>query len=761
MGLRRRAFLQRASLALGALGVGSTALLGGASQYQQALAKPARRKLALLIGINQYPERAIDSILAQDVALKGCLMDVELQRQLLVHRFGFQPVDIFTLTNQEATRAGILAAIDEHLVQQAEADDIVVLHFSGYGSQVRVAGDTSGIKVAWVPVDSHLPSESNPALVDLLEEDLAQRLQALATSNVTTVIDAGSQDMGFLRWGNMKVRSRPAAPTGSLSSRLNASDNQALRISPQWPGLVLRAGDIGHLVLENQWDTFSAGVFTYALTQSLWETLPDPSPKILIQRTANRLKQWTGPDQQPSLGGTLATKAGPTAYFLPAQIPPADGVVLPSADTSRPLSLWLGGLSPTVLRYLQPGSRFLTLPVGAASSALLPAAGATSPGAVELQLESRNGLKAVAKPVEPGANLALGRQPLYEKVRRLPQSVGLVVALDSQLQRVERVDATSALASIPFVTSITAGEKSADCLFGRLIPGATATLTAALPNGNGAPPKSAIDQLVDNSYGLFAPNRTLISGTLLGRDEAVKTAVGRLLPQLQTLLAAKLVRLTQNQTSSWLGATATLETTQPKPQVLMAQQTERSGLSPTAPAGVKRAPKPAFTPSEMTLTTDSRIVYRIANRSAQSLHLLFLRFDSRGDCTALMLVPEPTDTKTGAEDGPIAIAPGQTQVLPSHDADWAVSSAAAWVETHVVLSTQPLQRCLQVLRQEGGTAAAQAELRHISQPLKLTQALLQDLSYAMPGADTNSPPTDHYALHQDQWVTFTFTYAIG
>ncbi|MGB5972597.1 MAG: hypothetical protein WBG38_04720, partial [Nodosilinea sp.] len=64
--LKRRAFLQQAGLALGALGLGGTALLASSEQYQQALAQPARRKLALLVGINTYPERAIDPGVAQD-----------------------------------------------------------------------------------------------------------------------------------------------------------------------------------------------------------------------------------------------------------------------------------------------------------------------------------------------------------------------------------------------------------------------------------------------------------------------------------------------------------------------------------------------------------------------------------------------------------------------------------------------------------------------------------------------------------------------
>jgi hypothetical protein len=137
VGLGRRAFLQRLAVALSALGMGETTLSVWSSHYQTALAQPTRRKLALLIGIDQYPGQAIDFADAQDIALHGCVTDLELQRELLLHRFGFQAPDIVLLRNQEATREHILQHIDEHLIKQARAGDVVLLHFSGYGSQVR------------------------------------------------------------------------------------------------------------------------------------------------------------------------------------------------------------------------------------------------------------------------------------------------------------------------------------------------------------------------------------------------------------------------------------------------------------------------------------------------------------------------------------------------------------------------------------------------------------------------------------------------
>ena len=110
-----------------------------------------------------------------------------------------------------------------------------------------------------------------------------------------------------------------------------------------------------------------------------------------------------------------------------------------------------GNALPRCCSICSPVLDFFTVPAGTAR--VLP----TSANARELKLESRSGLKAIAKPTTGGLTLAATRQPVYEKVRLIPQDIDLVVALDGQLERVERVDATSALAGIPFVTSIRAG----------------------------------------------------------------------------------------------------------------------------------------------------------------------------------------------------------------------------------------------------------------------------------------------------------------
>jgi uncharacterized caspase-like protein len=86
-------------------------------------------KRALLVGINEYPN------FPPARQLRGCLNDVKLLRRTLCDGFGFPESSITVLTNEQATRAGILAAM-KMLVADTEADDVVLFYFSGHGSQM-------------------------------------------------------------------------------------------------------------------------------------------------------------------------------------------------------------------------------------------------------------------------------------------------------------------------------------------------------------------------------------------------------------------------------------------------------------------------------------------------------------------------------------------------------------------------------------------------------------------------------------------------
>ncbi len=78
--MKRRNFFKRAGWILATLGISEVEWIKLGDRVSLAIASPLNRKLALLVGINQYSGNS---------PLAGCLTDVELQKELLIHRFGF------------------------------------------------------------------------------------------------------------------------------------------------------------------------------------------------------------------------------------------------------------------------------------------------------------------------------------------------------------------------------------------------------------------------------------------------------------------------------------------------------------------------------------------------------------------------------------------------------------------------------------------------------------------------------------------------
>jgi len=82
---------------------------------------------ALLVGINKYKISGAD--------LQGCVNDVTNVRDILLKYFGFTARNIRVLTDERATRKNILSRLT-WLVDKAKAEDCLLFHYSGHGSQV-------------------------------------------------------------------------------------------------------------------------------------------------------------------------------------------------------------------------------------------------------------------------------------------------------------------------------------------------------------------------------------------------------------------------------------------------------------------------------------------------------------------------------------------------------------------------------------------------------------------------------------------------
>jgi hypothetical protein len=123
-------------------------LLLAAALFLQTTAAQSPAKIALLIGVGQYPEGSGWQRL-------NSANDVALLRNTLIQQ-GFPASNIFTLQEGAATRQAILAAIREKLITRAQPGGTAFFHFSGHGQQLQDdnGDEADGYDEALAPFDA-------------------------------------------------------------------------------------------------------------------------------------------------------------------------------------------------------------------------------------------------------------------------------------------------------------------------------------------------------------------------------------------------------------------------------------------------------------------------------------------------------------------------------------------------------------------------------------------------------------------------------
>ncbi len=721
--MKRRTFLQRFGFILMALGVTEAEWFTFGNHYYQALAQPNIRKLALLVGINQYPHPA----------LSGCLTDVELQKELLIHRFGFQPSDILCLLDGQATREFIESAFLEHLVKVARPDDVVFFHFSGYGSRVKL-GMQETMQNALVPFDGNANAQENKIVNYLLSETLLQMLRSLDCDHVAAVLDTSYYAASNGVPTGLRSRAR-LLPEQAILTAAELDFQQQLNVRAGGPrpyalGILTATSDSTQLAREVQLSGFSAGLFTYALTQYLWEATSANTIQVSLSRVASSLQQLGSSKQQPALLIGEKNQRSPallTDIFLPNRTFGAEGVVTATQEDGKVAQLWLGGLPLQLLEYYGVNSRFN----------ILTQEGSTA----QLVLRSRTGLTALAQIYNPNGTTSLQvGQLVTEAVRVFARNINLIIALDLGLERIERVDATSGFATVAHVSSVVAGEQAADYVFGKL-------------------PEAKV--VSPSRYGLFSLGSELIPNATGEAGEAVKVAVQRLAPKLQTLLAAKLWRLTENEGSSGLGVRASLEIIDSLPsQILMQRETVR------VKQGKSKILEYSPTEEIPTVHIGSRIQYRVENMSDRPVYLMLLGLNSSRTALALypwqkITEPDSSETKLLLKD--VIVAPGETRTVPQTTSgfEWVVQAPASLSETQLIFSTAPFTQTLTAMIAAKHPTAEQHRIQPMINPLEVVQTVLQDLHNASAvKAEFSSTATDSYILDVNNWASLSFVYQV-
>jgi len=705
--MKRRTLFQQIGSILAMLGLTETTWLTLSNRYYQALAQPNSRKLALLIGINQYPQFPV---------LSGCLNDVQMQRELLVYRFGFLPSDILTLTDQQASRESIEQACLEHLVKQAKSHDVVFFHFSGYGSLVQLGVLPDTLQKALVPFDAvNLPTTN--FVNYLLEETLLVLLRAISTDRVTAVLDSSYYTSKTLHPQGLGIRSLPNLPRRQLAIAELEFLQQLKTLYPPVGNPVVLSATINQAICAKEFlfADIKAGLFTYALTQYLWETTPASTIRTLLSHTGSTMYQL-GSQQQPGLllgePRNLQIKLMGDQLLLDTRA--STGVITDIIDAGKTIQLSLAGLPPQVLQYYSTNSQFTT---------------ATGQ---QLILKSRTGLNGKAQIASPdSAFLPLLGELIQESIRVLPQNINLLIALDPSLERIERVDATSAFAAINAMANIIAPEQTADYIFGKL-------------------------QQTPSRYGLFSLGGELIFNTDAEIGEAIRVAVQRLTPKFSTLLAAKLWRLTTNEGSTRLPVRATLE------MIDSASGTVVMGRGIKDDATTKRYAGDRAIPA---IPVGSRMQYRLENLSNVSVYFILVGLNNYQ--SAIAFYPWIVQRDINSAKKPflqeIVIPAGETLIIPQNEttSGWLFPTRAFFCEHQLIFSTATFSKTMLALSSAKYSAADQQLIGTLSNPLQVATALLQDLHNASGvSPDIVSNIADSYVLNVNQWASLSFCFQI-
>ena len=313
---------------------------------------------AIVIGIDDY---------AKWPKLQYAARDAQAIRETLIQKFGFAPEQVVSLTNQQATRAGILGAFHDKLAHAGmKKNDRLFVFFAGHGATRQLS---SGRDLGYiVPVDS----DPNQIATDAIPMTELQNIaESLTAKHALFVMDACYSGLGLTRGG----------------ASGNFLRDNAKRLGRQ----MLTAGGADQLVADGGPNGHS--VFTWTLLQGL-EGKGDLNGDGII--TATELAAYVAPAvaavsrQTPAFGSLPGSQGGDfvfelpaSAEFLSAQTPqlPGDAIAMNSKlDAARPSAAPASGAASAnapvipapsttvVVKDLQGADQKLVTPLAVASS---------------------------------------------------------------------------------------------------------------------------------------------------------------------------------------------------------------------------------------------------------------------------------------------------------------------------------------------------------------------------------------------------------
>ena len=306
---------------------------------------------AIVVGIDKYQKWP---------QLQYAVRDAEGVGQLLVQKFGFAPERVLTLKNEQATRAGILAAFHDRLAHgKLQPNDRLFVFFAGHGATRKLS---SGRDLGYI-----VPSDADPdkLATDAIPMTEIQNIaESLPAKHALFVMDACYSGLGLTRGG----------ANGSF-----LRDN-ARRLGRQ----MLTAGGTDQLVSDGGPNGHS--VFTWTLLQALGGKA-DLNGDGLI--TGTELAAYVAPavssvsQQTPAFGSLPGSEGGEFVFELPEESEFLNTATTQLSNDAIALNTKLDAKAPVatvVVKDLQGGETRLTAPAAVPVSDRLKAQRANDQG---------------------------------------------------------------------------------------------------------------------------------------------------------------------------------------------------------------------------------------------------------------------------------------------------------------------------------------------------------------------------------------------
>jgi len=241
-----------------------------------------RESFAVVIGIDDY---------ANWPKLRYAVNDAKAIRDVLVEKYGFKAQNVITLTNQEATRENITAALGTTLAdpRKVRREDRVFVFYAGHGATRHLP---SGRDLGYiVPVEAAADNYQSQAISMTQLQDIAE---AIPAKHVLFIMDSCYSGMALTRGG--------ARPDGNLYAR---------ELARRGARQMFTAGGADEEVADNGPNGHS--IFTWTLLQGL-QGKADLNGDGVI--TASELAAHVAPivstlsRQTPAFGNLVGSEGG-------------------------------------------------------------------------------------------------------------------------------------------------------------------------------------------------------------------------------------------------------------------------------------------------------------------------------------------------------------------------------------------------------------------------------------------------------------------